>query len=325
MICDGLFGLLEGLFLDRENVTMSCGKRVMGRFSKAVTALVLLLCVAATAQRASAQPDPNQGPGGPILVITSTSTTFGKYYAEILRTEGLNEFSVSDIGPVTSTTLAAYDVVILAGPMTLSGAQVTMFTNWVNGGGNLIAMRPDPQLDSLLGLTSTAGTLTDVFGLVDTSTPAGNGIVSRAMQIHGIARAYTLNGATRVATLYTNPTTATSNPAVTVRNVGTSGGHAAAFAYDLATSVVYTRQGNPAWAAQERDGFSPIRSDDKFFGDATGDSQPDWVDLNNLVACAAGRRAAAVARESDPLDESCQKASCRASGTFRAGRRLSWS
>ncbi len=120
MSCVGLYGLLERLFLDRENVTMSCGKRVMGRFSKAVTALVLLLCVAATAQRANAQADPNQGPGGPILVITSSSTTFGKYYAEILRTEGLNEFSVSDIGPVTATTLAAYDVVILAGPMTLS-------------------------------------------------------------------------------------------------------------------------------------------------------------------------------------------------------------
>ena len=44
-----------------------------------------------------------------------------------------------------------------------------------------------------------------------------------------------------------------------------------AFTYDLATSIVYTRQGNPAWAAQERDGFTPIRSDDKYFGDAAGD------------------------------------------------------
>ena len=155
--------------------------------------------------------------------------------------------------------------------MTLSGAQVTMFTNWVNGGGNLIAMRPDPQLDSLLGLTSTAGTLSNSYMLVDTSTPAGSGIVNRPMQFHGIAGAYTLNGASRIATLYTNPTTASSNPAVTVRNVGTNGGHAAAFAYDLATSIVYTRQGNPAWAAQERDGFSPIRSNDKFYGAATGD------------------------------------------------------
>ena len=264
---------------------MSCGRRVVGNFRKAVTGLALLLCWTATAQRASAQlPDPNQGPGGPILVITSSSTPFGKYYAEILRTEGLNLFAVSDIAPVTQTTLASYDVVILAGPMTLTAGHVTMFTNWVNAGGNLIAMRPDPQLDSLLGITSTAGTLSDSYMLVDTSTAAGSGIVSQPMQFHGVARAYTLSGASRVATLYSNPTTATASPAVTVRNVGTSGGHAAAFAYDLATSIVRTRQGNPNWAAQERDGFTPIRSNDKFYGDATGDPQPDYVDLNTLVS-----------------------------------------
>lgn len=257
----------------------------MGQFRCAVTALVLLLCWVATVPRASGQlPDPNQGPGGPILVITSPSTTFGKYYAEILRTEGLNEFAVTGIGTVTLSTLASHDVVILAGPMTLTAGQVSMFTSWVNAGGNLIAMRPDPQLDSLLGLTSTAGTLSNSYMLVDTSTPPGSGIVGQPMQFHGVAGSYVLNGASRVATLYTNPTTATSSPAVTLRNVGTNGGHAAAFAFDLATSGVYTRQGNPAWAAQDRDGLSPIRSNDKFYGDATGDPQPDWVDLNTLVS-----------------------------------------
>ena len=53
---------------------------------------------------------------------------------------------------------------------------------------------------------------------------------------------------------------------MTLRSVGTNGGQAAAFTYDLAHSVVYTRQGNPAWAGQERDGTAPIRSDDLFFG-----------------------------------------------------------
>ncbi len=103
------------------------------------------------------------------------------------------------------------------------------------------------------------------------------------MQFHGAANTYTLSGASAIATLYTNPTTATPNPAVTLRSVGTNGGDAVAFAYDLATSIVYTRQGDPAWAAQERDGLTPIRSDDKFFGAATGDPQPDWVDLINEV------------------------------------------
>ena len=44
------------------------------------------------------------------------------------------------------------------------------------------------------------------------------------------------------------------NPAVSLRDVGANGGQAAAFTYDLAQSVVETRQGNPAWAGQDRDG-----------------------------------------------------------------------
>ncbi|MBP8283328.1 MAG: Ig-like domain-containing protein, partial [Chromatiaceae bacterium] len=236
------------------------------------------------AASAATLPDPNLGPGGPILVVTSSSLDgkYGKYYAEILRTEGLNEFSVMDIGSITAVTLSAYDVVILA-PATLSADQVTMFGDWVNAGGNLIAMRPAPQLASLLGLTAAGSTLSDRYLLVDTSKAPGAGIVGQSMQFHGTADLYTLNGASSVATLYADATTVTPNPAVTVRSVGGTGGQAAAFAYDLATSIVEMRQGNPAWATEERDGSAPIRSDDKFYGDAATDPQPDWVDLAKVA------------------------------------------
>ena len=66
-----------------------------------------------------------------------------------------------------------------------------------------------------------------------------------------------------------------------MRAVGS--GTAAAFTYDLATSVVTTRQGNPAWATQERDGFAPMRPNDKFFGNAAADPQPDWIDLTKVA------------------------------------------
>ena len=164
----------------------------------------------------------------------------------------------------------------------LTAAQVTMFTNWVNTGGNLIAMRPDKQLAGLLGLADAASTLSNAYLLVTTAagTP-GAGIVNQTIQFHGTADKYTLNGATSLATLYSTATTATTNPAVTLRTVGT--GHAVAFTYDLAKSIVYTRQGNPAWSGQERDAQAPIRSDDLFFGAKTGDVQPDWVDLNKVA------------------------------------------
>ena len=116
---------------------------------------------------------------------------------------------------------------------------------------------------------------------VDTTSAAGNGIVGQTMQFHGTADLFTLSGATALGTLYSGAATATAYPALTLHAAGS--GLAAAFAYDLARSIVYTRQGNPAWAAQERDGLSPIRSDDKFFGAATGDVKPDWIDLGKVA------------------------------------------
>ncbi len=234
------------------------------------------LALMAPAARAA---DPAQGPGGPILVVTSGPSTHGTYYAEILRTEGFNAFQVADIGAVTPTMLAGYDVVLLA-KMPLTSPQVSMLGNWVTGGGNLIAMAPDAQLAGLLGLTAGGTPLADGYLLVDTTSAPGNGIVGQTMQFHGSANRWTLNGATSIATLYSSASTATGSPAVSLRNAGS--GKAAAFAYDLATSIVYTRHGNPAWAAQERDGFAPIRSDDKFYGAKTGDVQQDWVDLNKV-------------------------------------------
>ena len=226
--------------------------------------------------------DDDNGPGGPVLVISKSTNPFTRYVGEILLAEGLNHYAIREIGTLTATILADYDVAIL-GEMTLTTAQVTLLTDWVDDGGNLIALRPDPQLASLLGITAASGTLAEGYLLVDDSAAPGQGIVNETIQFHGTADRYTLNGATAVATLYSDATTATSNPAVTLRSVGSAGGQAAAFTYDLARSVVTTRQGNPAWAGQERDGVTPRRSDDLFFGDAASDPQPDWIDLDKVA------------------------------------------
>lgn len=230
-----------------------------------------------------------EGPGGPILVITSPVSPFGRYYAEILLAEGLNAFDVVDIGDLTPADLAAHAVAILAEmPLNAGGegsgsSVATMLGDWVAAGGTLIAMRPDPQLAPLLGLTPLGTTLSNGYMLIHTGSPPGAGLVSQTIQFHGPADRHALNGATVLATLYSNASTPTSNPAVTIRPVGANGGVAAAFTYDLARSVVYTRQGNPAWAGQERDGVPPIRSNDLFYGPAAGDPQPNWIDLNKVA------------------------------------------
>jgi hypothetical protein len=223
----------------------------------------------------------------PILVITTTGNKFTEYYQEILRAEGFRNFSAIDISHVTAFTLfpravqfSPYEVIML-GEMPLTPAQATALSSWVQGGGKLITMRPDRRLAPLLGISDAASVLSDAYLLVDTSQDPGAGIVNQTIQYHGPADLYTLAGDTQqVAAIYSgpDPTHATPNPAVTIRTVGVLNGKAAAFTFDLARSIVYTRQGNPAWVGQDRDGIPPIRPNDLFFGGA----EPDWVNLDKV-------------------------------------------
>ena len=255
----------------------------MTRRQVATLAAVLLTvaAVAGSPGTAAAFP-PGEGPGGPILVV-SNGDAFSRYYAEILTAEGLNAFEVRDISQVSDATLSGYSVVILA-PTALTSSQASSLSGWVQSGGNLIAMRPGAELAGLLGLGSDTGDLDNGYIRVNTASGPGAGITGDTMQFHDRADRWSLAAATRVADLYSGPTTATTNPAVTLRSVGSAGGQAAAFTYDLARSIVQTRQGNPAWAGQKRDGqIPPIRSDDLFFGAMPGDVQPDWVNLNKVA------------------------------------------
>lgn len=221
----------------------------------------------------------------PILVITNLANPFSRYYGEILLTEGMNEFVMQDINDVTDIILATYDIAIL-GEMTsaLTSGQMIMLNTWVTNGGNLIAMRPNlsanPLMATLLGLTTTGTTLSDAYLLVNTASSPGVGIVGQTIQFHSVADRYGLvSGTVSVAELYSSAVLGTGNPAVTLRSVGTQGGEAAAFTYDLAKSVVYTRQGNPLMSAINNDADPQIRMNDLFFrGDLT-----NWLDTSKAA------------------------------------------
>lgn len=206
----------------------------------------------------------------PLLLLTAATNNFTQYYAEILQAEGLNAFTTADVTNLSRALLDQYDTVVL-GEVALTTAQVTTLSEWVSDGGNLIAMRPDKKLAGLLGLTDQSTTLSEGYLKVAQNGP-GRGIVAETIQYHGVADRYDLNGATSIATLYSNATTATASPAVTLRQVGS--GNAVAFTYDLARSVVYTHQGNPAWAGRDSDGVAPVRTNDLFY--------PNYVDLDKV-------------------------------------------
>ena len=183
----------------------------------------------------------DRGPGGPVLVVTSTANPFTKYYAEMLRAEGLNAFTVMDISGLSKQPLDAFDVLIL-GEMILTPGQVTGIEDYVKKGGNLIAMRPDRKLAGLLGLTPTSSAVAEKYLLLN-DVVESNGIVREPIQFHGAADTYDIADATSLATLYSSNETATTYPAITLRHV--EKGQAAAFAFDLARSIVYTLRAIP--------------------------------------------------------------------------------
>ena len=85
--------------------------------------------------------------------------------------------------------------------------------------------------------------------------------------------------------------------------------------------MVYTRQGNPAWSGEERDGIAPIRSDDLFFGGKTGDVRHDWVDFTKVAIPQADEQQRLLANLI--LDVNVAKNHCRGSGTSLGAARPS--
>ena len=215
----------------------------------------------------------------PILLIVNSAAAnpFGNYLAEILRAEGLNSFETVQLSSVTATILADHKLAVLA-ETPLSASQATLLRTYVSGGGRLLAMRPDTQLRDLFGLGGLAGSLSDPYLKIN-SSGTGLGLTSTTMQIHGTADYYSaLSGTTVVAQLYSNSTNPTSYPAVVSAAYGS--GQTAAFTYDLAHSVIYTRQGNPANANLDTDGDGVRRTIDLF--ESSGGGAP-WVNRDKIA------------------------------------------
>ena len=237
-------------------------------------------CDVVVLDRRAAAPPPNEGPGGPILVIvTSAANPFSRYYAEILARRGPQRLHRAPTSrSLTPALLAAYDVVVL-GEMPLDAGQVAMLTDWVNGGGNLIAMRPGPaargparasrrrRRDARRRATSRStppprrARASSARRSSSTAPPTATRSSRRRRRRDALLRRDHGDGATRRSRC----------ARVGLERRPGGGVHLRPRALGR-----LTRQGNPAWAGQERDGASAgIRSDDLFF--------PDWVDLDKVA------------------------------------------
>ena len=263
-------------------------------------ALAVLLAIALLNPSVNA-PNARAAGNAPVLVVVNSgygANPFGRYVEEILRAEGLNAYDVVELSALTGGDLSGHAVTVLT-ETSLSAGQATLITSYVNGGGRLIALRPDAQLKGLFGLGAAAGTQTDGYLKIDNGQASGAGLTSSVLQIHGSSDRYGLSGGTTLATLYSNATTATAYPAV----VSGSGGRAVAFTYDMVRNVVLTRQGNPALANRvdtlgNWDTASPAVTRTVYlFGSVNyAGGQPLWIDRDRIPVPQADEQQRLLAR-----------------------------
>ena len=209
-----------------------------------------------------------------VVVNERSPNPFGRYLLEILKTEGFGDLDVLPLDRLTLEQLHGCAVVVLS-ETPLSETEAELFRTYVSQGGGLVAMRPDPKLDGVLGIVRAGGTTAEGYVKIDGGTSVGAGLeATTSLKMHGEAdHLRPAAGATSVAALH-DPKDADTGLAA-VLQAAHGQGRTATFAYDLARCIVLLRQGNPAWAGQEHDGVSGVRSGDLFYDKATKTSWND--------------------------------------------------
>lgn len=216
------------------------------------------------------QADPRKK--APILVILNQtqSNPFGSYLGEILLAEGFAQFEIAQATDLENVELEPYDILILSEGF-LPGKTQDRITSYVENGGSLLAMRPDPSLASLFGVRNAGSTVgnghlsykisNEELGIAD------EGII----QIHDDADLYFLDGAHPIA--WISERKEMDNPMVGIATYQYGHGRTAIWSFDLAKNVVYIRQGNPNIGELGLDARSGFRTVELFRG---------WVDIERI-------------------------------------------
>ncbi|MBN2501181.1 MAG: hypothetical protein JXB38_10415 [Anaerolineales bacterium] len=219
------------------------------------------------------QSDSLPAPGQPLLLLDNdlNAASFGAYLGEILRAEGINQFQMAALSAVDMAYLEQFQAVILtAGELTTERRE--LISTFVERGGKLVAMQPDRALATAFGLDDLEGKLEDGYMQVSADHPLAAGIETASMQFHGGADLYQADNAQVLAWLSRDAEVGTVYPAVYLAEVGQ--GQVALWTYDLARSVAYTRQGNPALAGVPSGQWDGLRAVDMFVD--------GWIDLERV-------------------------------------------
>lgn len=202
----------------------------------------------------------------PLVLVVDDARPWSRHLSEVLKAEGWTGHRIVTADAVDAASAS----VLVVGDVEATPSLVAAVDAHLAAGGTVLAVRPTGELASRFGLQAT-GEAEDVRW-----SPRG---ADFALQTHAPGTLYSLDGAEELAALVVDG--ARVGPALTSK---AGPGRALAIAFDPARAVARVRQGNPAWAGQDRDGFYRVRSVDLFFGgagrpDGAGDEDADdWID-----------------------------------------------
>ena len=231
-----------------------------------------------------------EAPSPVLLAYTDNANPY--IWAEMLRVEGTPYVDVLRLTELDQSHLRTAAALMLA-PGEVTNDQLQLVRSYVEEGGGLIVVMPDTRLAPLCGLSWREEWTDDGYLCVRRGAIGGDGIASGALQFHAPLRHYQMQEAEAVAYLCNRDGVPAQTPAVTYRRLGR--GAIATWCYDLAQSIVFTRQGPPAHAGAETDGVDGIRAVDMFVGfvdldrlqiPQADEQQRLWVNLLNEVSIA---------------------------------------
>ena len=166
--------------------------------------------------------------------------------------------------------LEQYSAVILCGD-NFSGSEVDLVESYVRRGGGVIAICPDGKLAALCGVERKSEIIHGGYIQVEEGNEATAGVTSQSIQFHGSAFGYKVFDAKPVAWLDDHSVVGRSNLAIGTREI--EQGLISFWAFDLARSIAYTRQGNPQ---------SPQENDLLWGGRRTVNQFVNWIDLDRI-------------------------------------------
>ncbi len=225
--------------------------------------------------------------GDPVLLLTTTHN-FGFYTSELLTAEGFNAFTTDSLSDnkLTSGYLDGFRLVILPA-QPVSAKQKEMLEKYVRHGGHLIAFCPDRTINGIFGIIPRNMEIENAYVQINNKTDQGKGLTGSLFRVHSRGEIYANEQAEVIATFHADTLAGKNYPAVVSHNYGE--GTAVAFLYNLPENIVYSRQGNPYYAGEEKDGINGLRAMDLFTGgwvDTTSNTlNPDDEQMHLLSHC----------------------------------------